>query len=112
VDFSQKQELAGSKEFLQELSLQEICGVSQVFLQGFYRVGQDVLQHVGQDRPFDKADFFLAKGCCFYRGQTLFEVCCWKRRTFHKSRRLVAKTGWWLGLRLCGSDRGKGVMGG
>jgi hypothetical protein len=98
VDFSQKQELAGSKEFLQELSLQEICGVSQVFLQGFYRVGQDVLQHVGQDRPFDKADFFFGKRLLFLSGTDFVRSLLLEKTDFSQKPqtggedRLVART--------------------
>jgi hypothetical protein len=45
---------------LQELSLQEICRVfaSVFFCKGFTELDKTFLQHLGQDRSFDKAVFW------------------------------------------------------
>jgi hypothetical protein len=75
VDFSQSKRWQGPKSFLQELSLQEICFYKCFFLcKGFTELDKTFLQHLGQDRSFDKA-VFLAKGCCFIAFSKCTCVC-------------------------------------
>jgi hypothetical protein len=97
VDFSQSKRWQGPKSFLQELSLQEICRVSQVFCKGVTELDKTFYNTLGKTDLLTRRIFFWQKVVVFIGDRLCSKLLLEKTDFSQKPRtggedRLVART--------------------